>query len=52
MFTPYARAVDVAEPSELVPGDLVFDDWDRGDFELINVEQWKDVRTLHLEHTG
>ena len=49
LFTPYAKLIDVAETTELVPGDLIFDDWDPGDFELVRVNVWADCRTLHLE---
>ena len=47
LFTPYAKIVDVAETTELVPGDLIFDDWDKGDFELIHTDEWNGGRTLH-----
>ena len=52
VFTPYAKVVYVAETSELVPGDLIFDDWDQGDFELVSVKEWTEGRTVHLERTG
>jgi len=47
LFTPYAKIVDVAETTELVPGDLIFDDWDKGDFQLTHTEEWIGGRTLH-----
>lgn len=49
LFTPFASSLDVAETTELVPGDLVFDDWDKGDFELVSTKVWADGRTLHYE---
>ena len=49
LFTPYARVVDVAETSELVPGDLIFGDWGKGDSEVVSVKEWDGGRTLHLE---
>lgn len=36
LFTPFASEIDVAETTELVPGDLVFDNWDKSDFELVS----------------
>ncbi len=47
LFTPYASEIDVAETDELVPGDLVFDDWDKSDFKLVSSRDWKDGRTMH-----
>lgn len=49
MFTPYARLVDAAETTEFVPGDLIFNDWDGGNFELVSVKGWDGGRTLHYE---
>ena len=49
LFTSCAQVVDVAEAPELVPGDLIFDDWEQGDFELVSVKEWDSGRTLHLE---
>ena len=49
LFTPYAASLDVAETTELVPGDLVFDDWDKGNFELVDTTVWRDGKTLHYE---
>lgn len=49
LFTPYASTLDIAEASELVPGDLVVDAWDNGDFELVSSKEWEGGRTLHYE---
>jgi len=45
VFTPYAKVVDVAETSQLIPGDLIFDNWDQADIELVSVKEWTDGRT-------
>lgn len=49
LFTPHAQVVDVAETTELIPGDLVFDDWDQGDFELVSMKEWEGGKTLQYK---
>lgn len=46
LFTPFAKILDVAETDELVPGNLIFDTWDNGDFELVSEKQLDGFRTL------
>ena len=36
LFLPFAYSLDVAESDELITGDLTFDEWDQGDFELVS----------------
>lgn len=52
LFTPYASRVDVAMTDELIPGNLVFADWDRGDFDLVSSEKWEGGQTRHLLRKG
>lgn len=48
LFQPYASQIDIAEASELVPGDVVYDAWETsGDFSLQSEEAWEGGRTLH-----
>ena len=49
LFTPHANVFEVAETKELIPGDLVFNDWDREDLHLISSKDWEGFRTLHYE---
>ena len=48
LFLPFAYSLDVAESDELVPGDLIFNEWDQGDFELVSSKEWKGFKTLHF----
>lgn len=49
LFTPYANIVDVAETTKLVPGDLIFDEWDKGDFKLVMAKDWDGGKQLRYE---
>lgn len=49
LFTPYARRIDVAETAEAVAGDVVYDDFEDGEFALVSEEPWEGGRTLHYE---
>lgn len=49
LFTPYARKVDVAESAEPVTGDVVYDDFEDGEFTLVGQDPWAGGRTLHYE---
>jgi hypothetical protein len=49
LFTTYARRIDVAELAEPVAGDLVYDEFENGDFTLVRQETWEGGRTLHFE---
>jgi len=43
LFTLFAAELDVAEADELIPGDLVYDEWDKGEFELIRKERMERI---------
>ena len=45
---PYTSQLEVLETEELVPGDLVFSEWDNGNFAVQGEERWEGGRTLHL----
>jgi len=47
LFAPYASELDIAETDVLVPGDLVFNDWDTDDFELVRTKEWSGGKTSH-----
>jgi hypothetical protein len=49
LFTPYARRVDVAESAEPVQGDVVYDEFEDGEFTLVRHEPWDGGRTLRYE---
>jgi len=40
LFTPYAKIMDIAETTELVVYNQIFDDWDKGQFELNSETAW------------
>ena len=47
VFVPHASRLDVVETSELFPGDLVYDNWEKLDFELETTEEHNGFRVLH-----
>lgn len=47
MFLHHADRLDIAETANLVPGDLVFDEWVTAGFEVEATEGWEGGRTLH-----
>jgi len=40
LFLPYAQQIDVAQSYQLIPGDIVFTEWDDGRFMLEDWEVW------------
>lgn len=53
-FLPYANRLKIAETHKNVPGDLVFNEWDNGDFELTDTEKGKklDVKIYQRVNGG
>lgn len=51
-FLPYARQLDIAITDQLVPGDVVFDEWTTESFREDSSEAWVGGRTVHLRRTG
>ena len=49
---PFAASFDVALSDELVPGDVVFEGWDSGDFEVTDSKQWEGFTTYHYVRKG
>ena len=45
LFLPQAQVLDVAESDDLVPGDIVFSEWDDGSFELVQTQRWVGFKT-------
>lgn len=49
LFLPYATRIDIAQTTELVPGDLVFDAWESEPFEEISRVDWDGGQTIKLQ---
>ncbi len=48
-FLPYANNVDIAETLDMVPGDIVFDEWESSaELDIQAMEDGEGVRTLRL----
>lgn len=47
IFVPHASRLDVVETDQLFPGDLVYDNWEKLDFELDSQEEHNGFRVLH-----
>lgn len=48
-FVPYAQRLDIAESDELIPGDLVYDSWEKEPFELKSKQEWEGFSVLTYE---
>jgi len=46
LFLPYTTSLDIAETHELVPGDIVFDDWLSAGFEKVEEEARDGFRVI------
>lgn len=47
LFLPFTASFDVALSDESVPGDVIFDDWDYGDFEVAGSKTWEGFTIYH-----
>lgn len=46
---PFADRLEVLEVDESVPGDLVFSEWDNGDFTVMTALPWEGGKTVFLK---
>ena len=52
LFLRHADQLLIAETAELVPGDIVFRDWDDDTFELVSETAWEGGRTLEYRRAA